>query len=252
MRVGLILIGDELLTGRRVDRHLPKVIEMLDVRGAELSWCRIVGDDAPLLTETLRQTFAGDDLVFSFGGIGATPDDRTRQCAAMALGVSLVRHPQAAALLEGKFGERAYPHRIKMADLPAGADLIPNPYNGVPGFSVDRHYFVPGFPEMAWPMVQWVLDTHYSEYWRERIRPAQHLLRVYGVAESEMVALMEEVAGAFPEVKVSSLPHLAGPASYIEFGLRGAPPSAAAAAGLFKSRLDDQGIRWSAPQGARH
>jgi molybdopterin-biosynthesis enzyme MoeA-like protein len=251
MRIGLILIGDELLTGRRVDRHLPKVIEMLDVRGGELSWCRIVGDDAPLLTETLRQTFASDDLVFAFGGIGATPDDRTRQCAAMALGVSLVRHRQAAALLEGKFGEHAYPHRIKMADLPAGADLIPNPYNGVPGFSVNRHYFVPGFPEMAWPMVQWVLDTHYSAYWRERIRPVQHLLRVYGVAESELVALMEEVAGAFPDIKVSSLPHLAGPASYIEFGLRGASPSVTAAAELFERRLDEQGIRWSAPQGKR-
>ena len=248
MRIGAILIGDELLTGRRVDRHLPKVIELLDARGAELSWCRMVGDDASLLAETLRQTFASGDLVFSFGGIGATPDDRTRQSAATALGTALVRHPQAAELLERKFGKQAHPYRIRMADLPEGANLIPNPYNGVPGFSVDHHYFLPGFPEMAWPMLQWVLDTRYGENWRERVRPAQHLIRVYGVSESEMVSLMEEVGGAFPDVKVSSLPHLAGAEPYIEFGLRGAPSSTAPAAELFTARLDEWGVRWLVEQ----
>lgn len=101
----------------------------------------------------------GDEII---GGIGATPDDLTRQCAAEAAGVPMERHPEALALIVEKFGEAAYAKRVLMADFPAGAGIIPNPYNRIPGFSLNRHYFLPGFPEMAWPMMEWVLDTHYA------------------------------------------------------------------------------------------
>ena len=161
MNFGAIIIGDELLSGKRQDRHFQHVIETLAQRGLELKWCRIIGDDPALIVETLRQTLPQDDIVFCFGGIGATPDDHTRQCAAQAAGVPLYRHPEAVAEIEARFGAEAYPRRILMADLPQGSRIIPNPFNRIPGFSLNHHHFLPGFPQMAWPMMDWVLDTLY-------------------------------------------------------------------------------------------
>ena len=105
--------------------------------------------------------------MFSFGGIGATPDDHTRQAAAAALGVPLERHPEAVAEIEARFGADAYPHRVLMAEFPAGASIIPNPFNRIAAFSVRDHHFLPGFPQMAWPMLDWVLATHYPDLVRE-------------------------------------------------------------------------------------
>ena len=90
---GLIIVGDEILSGKRADKHMPKVIELLAARGLALSWVRYVGDDRERITAALRDAFASGDVVFSCGGIGATPDDHTRQCAAAALGVELALHP---------------------------------------------------------------------------------------------------------------------------------------------------------------
>jgi molybdopterin-biosynthesis enzyme MoeA-like protein len=84
MNIGLIIVGDEILSGKRQDKHLAKVIELLAARGLALSWARYAGDDRPRITQDLRDAFAGGDLVFCCGGIGATPDDHTRQCAAAA------------------------------------------------------------------------------------------------------------------------------------------------------------------------
>ena len=97
---GLIIIGDEILSGKRADKHLPKVIELLQARGLSLAWARCIGDDRPRITAALRDAFDGTDVVFCCGGIGATPDDHTRQCAAAALGVELALHPQARELIE--------------------------------------------------------------------------------------------------------------------------------------------------------
>ncbi|MEO7244697.1 MAG: molybdopterin-binding protein, partial [Rubrivivax sp.] len=99
MNVGLVIVGDEILSGKRQDKHLAQVIALLAARGMALSWARYVGDDRPRITAALREAFASGDLVFCCGGIGATPDDHTRQCAAAALGRVLVLHPQARALI---------------------------------------------------------------------------------------------------------------------------------------------------------
>ena len=96
---GALIIGDEILSGRRVDKHLPKLIELLSERGLALSWAQHVGDDPVRITRMLSDAFASGDVVFSFGGIGATPDDHTRQCAAAALKQPLVLHPQAKVLI---------------------------------------------------------------------------------------------------------------------------------------------------------
>jgi molybdopterin-biosynthesis enzyme MoeA-like protein len=99
MKFGLIVIGDEILSGRRQDKHLPRAIEILAARGHELAWAQFIGDDRPRITAALKAAMASGDVVFSCGGIGATPDDHTRQCAARALGLPLALHPQAEDLI---------------------------------------------------------------------------------------------------------------------------------------------------------
>ena len=174
MDFGLIIIGDEILSGKRADKHMAKVIELLSQRGLALAWARYVGDERERITACLRDAFAGGDVVFSCGGIGATPDDHTRQCAAAALGRPLVLHPEARELILQRVREMAQQHgtpveenhpdtqrRLEMGVFPEGADIIPNPYNKIPGFAVGTVHFVPGFPVMAWPMIEWVLDQKY-------------------------------------------------------------------------------------------
>src|SRR5438128_2499099 len=164
MAIGLIIIGDEILSGKRADKHLPKVIELLSGRGLQLGWAEVIGDDRARITATLQRSFASGDIVFSCGGIGATPDDHTRQCAAAALGVPLVLQPEAREKIRERIADIARDngqtpdfdapenlHRLKMGEFPQGSTIIPNPYNKIPGFAIRNHYFVPGFPVMAWP-----------------------------------------------------------------------------------------------------
>ena len=112
-RFGLIVIGDEILSGRRTDKHLSKFIELLSERGLNLSWAKYVADDPAQITATLKESFAGGDVVFSTGGIGATPDDHTRQCAALALGTKTELHPSAQELIAGRIQSMAEGDPIK-------------------------------------------------------------------------------------------------------------------------------------------
>ncbi len=235
MKVGLILIGDELLSGLRQDKHLPHVMNLLKARGLPLAWVRMIGDDWNLLLQTLQETFQSADIVFSFGGIGATPDDLTRQAAAAASGVRLLRHPQAVALIEGRFGADAYPNRIRMSELPDGASLIPNPINQIPGFKLQHHHFVPGFPNMAWPMVEWALDTHYHQHF-ELSPPVEHRWLLQNVHESELIPMMEELLQTFPSVGLSSLPSTSE-RRQIDFGLKGKAADVQIAGAWFEARM---------------
>jgi molybdopterin-biosynthesis enzyme MoeA-like protein len=214
---GLILIGDEILFGQRQDRHFDHFRQRLTARGLRLSRCWLLPDEAETLTSHLRFSMQTGLPVFVCGGIGATPDDLTRSCAAQAAELPLERHPEAAALIEARFGEAAYPTRIRMADLPAGCDLIPNPHNRIPGFTLGRHHFLPGFPEMAWPMADWVLDSLYPV---EQSAIQEASLQVVDRPESALVPLMEAFQGRFPGLKLYSLPRLGKPPE-IELGLRG-------------------------------
>lgn len=223
--IGAFIIGDELLTGKRADKHLPHLIATLGARGLVLDYVHLVGDDRGRLTALLRDSFARGDLVFSFGGIGATPDDHTRQAAAAALGLPLVAHPEAVAGIVARFGAEAYPHRVLMAEFPQGATIIPNPVNNVAAFSIRDHHFVPGFPQMAWPMLDWVLATHYPALKRE---PAvERMVIVWDAGESQLLPLMNENVARFPQVRLFSLPSFVGDGQRrrIELGVRG--PAAA-------------------------
>ncbi len=245
---GLIVIGDEILSGKRTDKHLPKVIEMLGARGLSLGWAEYVGDSPARITAALQRALASGDTVFSTGGIGATPDDHTRQCAARALGVEMALHPQAGALIRERMQdiarERGEPyepdrpdnsHRLNMGVFPVGAQIIPNPYNKIAGFSCagpggGMVHFVPGFPVMAWPMLEWVLDTHYPHLFRAGAWIEQSVI-VFGAMEATLTPLMEAIEREHPGVKVFSLPSVDHPqyGRHIELGVKGDPVDTARA-----------------------
>lgn len=267
---GLIIIGDEILSGKRADKHLPKVIELLGARGLPLSYAEYVGDDPVRITATLARAFSAareaGDVVFCTGGIGATPDDHTRQCAARALGVELMLHPEARALIMQRMQDVAREqgvvyepdrndniHRLNMGVFPMGAQIIPNPYNKIPGFfhvverlsgtgpsegarappaGSDPHavaerggvYFVPGFPVMAWPMIEWVLDHCYAPLHQKSAQIEKSVI-VPGAMEATLTPLMLAIEAAHAGVKVFSLPSVDHPeyGRHIELGVKGAP-----------------------------
>ncbi len=206
MQIGLIIIGDEVISGKRQDKHLAQANELLKPRGLQISWVRIVGDEPNLLQQTLEQTFDSGAVVFCFGGIGATPDDRTRQCAAAALGLPIEPHPEGVAEIEAQFGEDAYPQRIKMAEYPEGAAIIPNFYNRVPGFSIKDHHFMPGFPMMAKPMMEWVLNQYYSQNYQSPT--IEKGIKLINGQESEWVEFMQTFEKQFPQLRLFSLPSI--------------------------------------------
>jgi molybdopterin-biosynthesis enzyme MoeA-like protein len=261
MNFGLIIIGDEILSGKRTDKHLPKVIELLAARGLSLAWARYVGDEPARITADLAFAFASGDIVFSCGGIGATPDDHTRQCAAAALGVSLALQPEARDLVIERMRDVAREqgktfdperddnrHRLNMAVFPEGAEIIPNPYNKIAGFAVRRNgagvFFVPGFPVMAWPMIEWVLDTHFLHLHVARETRERSVI-VFGAMEAALTPLMEEIEAGFPGIKVFSLPSVDHPewGRHIELGVKGEPGSLVAAFARLVDGLKQQDAR---------
>ena len=282
---GLIIIGDEILSGKRLDKHLPKIIELLAARGLSLAYAEYVGDDPERITATLKRAFSASratgDVVFSTGGIGATPDDHTRQCAAKALGVELALHPEAKRLIEERIRDTAKEqgaayepdrhdnlHRLNMGVFPVGAQIIPNPYNKIPGFSCfvergeeggaqpavppgqpgpqdrlrriagaaapsggsDSHavgergglHFLPGFPVMAWPMIEWVLDHHYAHL-HQTSGAVEKSVIVMGSMEATLTPLMLTIEAEHAGVKVFSLPSVDHPqyGRHIELGVKG-------------------------------
>jgi molybdopterin-biosynthesis enzyme MoeA-like protein len=257
MNFGLIIIGDEILSGKRQDKHLPKVIELLAARGLALSWARYVGDERERIIATLRDAFTSGDVVFSCGGIGATPDDHTRQCAAAASGRPLVLHEGAKALILERMrdvaAEQGLPyepdrddnvHRLNMGVFPQGAELIPNPYNKIPGFAVEQVFFVPGFPVMAHPMIEWVLDRHFAHLHGHH-RQAERSVIVFGAMEATLTPLMEAVEARFSGVKVFSLPSVDHPqwGRHIELGVKGVEAEIPAAYQMLREGLVEAGAQ---------
>jgi len=240
---GAFIIGDEIIVGKRQDKHLTFLIGALAKRGLRLSWAQYLGDEPARLTAALKASFAAKDVAFSFGGIGATPDDHTRQCAAAALGVGLKLHPDAEREIRGRFGGETTPERLAMGEFPAGAKIIPNPVNRIPGFTLADHHFVPGFPQMAWPMVEWVLDTRYRDRFDSQ-KWGEGSILVFEAGESQLIPAMKAVEAAFPSIKVFSLPSMGqdGSRIHVELGVRGEPSQVAAAMDALRQAVGKAGF----------
>lgn len=269
LRIGLVIVGDEILSGKRQDKHLAKVIELLNARGLALSWAEYAGDDRDALIALYRRTFAltaaGGHLVLSCGGIGSTPDDHTRQAAAAALGLPVVLHPEAGLLITERCRQMAREgrgsadmttaenrQRLTMGEFPQGCAILPNPFNQIPGFGIRDHWFMPGFPVMAWPMIEWVLDTHHRDAFGSAVI-AERSLVVYETAESLLVPLMVDVEARYAPVKAFSLPSVGDGADgrirrrHIELGVKGPPDLVPAAFDALCRGVQSLGAEFETP-----
>ncbi len=248
MGFGAIIIGDEIIRGKRADRHFAKTIELLALRGLHLDWSAYLGDDPKRLAETLSLSLKTQDVVFCFGGIGVTPDDHTRQAAAAAAGVPLALHPDAAAEIRARFaatGTEVTKERLQLGEFPVGSRIVPNPFNRIPGFSFGDHHFFPGFPQMAHPMLEWVLDTYYRERFHA-VPEAEQAIIVWEGNEGALLGLMRDVEAGYPGVSVFSLPSF-GNASirrHIELGVRGDPSQVPGAMVAIRTEVSRLGFQW--------
>ena len=268
---GLVIVGDEILSGKRADKHLPKVIELLAARGLQLAYADYVGDDPARITAALARAFAAarTPATWCFPAAASAPRRTTTRASApprrWAWTWRCIRRPkrlirermQDVAREQGVPYEPDRPdniHRLNMGVFPEGAAIIPNPYNKIPGFRVQAGagavHFVPGFPVMAWPMIEWVLDTHYGHLHQKSAYRKSVI--VMGSMEAALTPLMEAIEAGHRGVKVFSLPSVDHPeyGRHIDLGVKGAPEAVNAAfpallAGLhsFNAKLGPELVR---------
>ncbi len=236
-----VIIGTEILNGRRTDKHFPFVREALAKRGHTLFASLTVKDDRELIERTFGMVRSDPAAVmFSFGGIGSTPDDLTREIAAKVFtGKPLRRHEAFERDILERFGDEAYPHRIHMADLPEGAGLLKNPVNNMSGFYLrERYFFVPGFPEMAHPMIEEALERFYPEAKR-----SHRLTLTAQTSENTLIDIMKRMPDT---VEFSSLPMLRNGTPTVEISVAGVRKEAVEAAfEAFTRFLDEHRIPYT-------
>lgn len=251
---GLVVIGDEIISGKRQDRHLAHLAGLMAARGLRFSWVEYHGDDRKRLAATFRRHHERGDVVFSCGGIGNTPDDHTRQAAALAFECSLAVHPQAVSEMKIRFGDEITPERLLLATFPEGSSIIPNPFNRIAGFSIHSHWFVPGFPQMAWPMLEWVLDTHYREFFsRQSVVDKAFLLTGDCAYESALLDLMQDIVRNFPDLRLFSLPSIGSDLTrrHLELGVEGEEKRVNEAMEIIRQEVEGRGITWRWRDGMR-
>lgn len=237
---GLIVVGNEILDGRNRDAHFDAVSVILCDRNLSLAWALYLPDEKSTLTWHLKWAFEQRTPFFCCGGIGSTPDDLTRDCAAKALGVPLKHHPEGVRIIKERFEGGATKHRLLMVKFPRGAELVPNPINRVPGFMIRNGYFVPGFPSMAHPMIRWVLDTLYVP---GRARKSASLL-LPRTREADLCYIMEGFVKTHPKLNFSSLPAFAKDGPQVRLGISGLPHDVTRGLRDLKATLRSEGIRW--------
>ncbi len=202
-RVGLVVLGDEVLRGEIREANLAFLIPLLNEWGAEVTLCAILPDDAETVERHLRIYRRETDLLVLTGGIGPTPDDITRDAVARTAGVPLVVHPDAKATLEAYYGDRITPDRLLMAQVPEGAVLIPNPVSAAPGFYIDGIAAFPGIPRLLREMFGWIRPFVEG--------PRRCRVTLYSKApESAYAGIMREAMGEFRDVSVGSYPMAEG------------------------------------------
>lgn len=209
-----VIIGTEILNNRRQDKHFSFVRDELAKYGHELFSSFIIKDDKELMTQTYKMIKEDPNaVIFSFGGIGSTPDDLTREIAAKVFtNFPLIVHEKFLSDIIQKFGENSYPHRIHMAELPLNAELIFNPINNMSGFSLEnRFFFVPGFPSMSHPMIADVIKKHFNN------APTKYRQTLYAhTSEETLIDMMQKLPA---EIDLSCLPMFVDQKPHVELSL---------------------------------
>ena len=237
---GLIIIGNEILNGRRQDSHFATALKELSQRNLKLEFALTIPDDVDTIQQQLKWAFAGTVPFFCCGGIGATPDDLTRECAAAAVGVCIERHAVGEAILRKRWGVDATESRLRMIDFPAGSVLIPNPFNQIPGFRLKQGHFLPGFPEMAHPMMRWILDSWYDP----GLPTVRKTLVLPGASEADLSGIMERFVAMYPDLSFSSLPRFVGTSTELHLSIRGVSSEVDKGIEELKQMLGENGVEF--------
>ena len=223
----VLIIGDEVLSGRTQDTNLNTIARFLAALGIDLLEARTVGDRKSQIVEALNALRAGHDYVFTTGGIGPTHDDITADAVATAFGVALPEHPDAVEILQRRYGDDFNAARRRMARIPAGASLIANPVTDAPGFQLDNVFVMAGVPAIMQGMLDDVAP-------RLKTGAVVHsgTLKVSGVGEGTVAEILAEAARANRALSFGSYPFGAGTQGEIGTNLvvRGQDESAVAAA----------------------
>ena len=199
-----VIIGTELLNGRRNDAHFAFLNKQLLDRGWTHKASFVIEDDTNLMKNIFKLIKEDENSVmFCFGGIGATPDDYTRELAAEVFTDSKMEyHKKAKELILNQFGDESYPYRIEMSHLPINAKLLKNVVNNVPGFYLeDRFFFTPGFPSMSQSMIIEALEKYYN---KNHILTFRKSITIF-TGENEIIEFMEDLPST---IEASSLPKL--------------------------------------------
>jgi molybdenum cofactor synthesis domain-containing protein len=198
----LIVIGDEILSGRTHDKNIAQVASWLGVQGIRLKEVRVVADETPAIVEAVNLLRTRNDYLFTTGGIGPTHDDITVDAIAEALGVGVIVHPDARTILEGYYESRGGLNdaRLRMARVPEGADLIPNRYTGAPGIRVENLFIMAGVPSITAGM----LDALTGQL--EGGAPLMSETLGCWVAESEVAELLRKTEQDHETCQIGSYP----------------------------------------------
>lgn len=201
-KAALLVIGDEILSGRTQDKNIAQVATWLGVQGIRLSEVRVVADDTAAIVEAVNTLRARNDYLFTTGGIGPTHDDITVDAVAEALGVEVVIHPEARAILERYYESRGGLNeaRLRMARVPDGAELIRNRMSGAPGIQIGNVFLMAGVPSITAGMLDALTGS------LEGGLPLLSETVGSWVAESEVADLLRETERAHEGVAIGSYP----------------------------------------------
>lgn len=204
----VLIIGDEILSGRTQDVNLNAIARYLATYGVDVAEARVVGDVGAEIVEAINALRGRYDYLFTTGGIGPTHDDITADCVAAAFGVALYEHPDILAMMQGRWGEDLNAARRRMARVPEGGVLVKNPVNGPPGFSIGNVFVLAGVPQIMRGMLEDI-----GPRLKTGAVVIARTVRVDGSGEGAIAAPLEAVAKAHPALSLGSYPFFS-PAGY--------------------------------------
>ncbi|HEU4810181.1 MAG TPA: molybdopterin-binding protein [Sphingomicrobium sp.] len=236
----LVVIGDEILSGRTEDKNIAQVARWLNEQGIRLAEVRVVPDETSAIVEAVNALRPDHDYLFTTGGIGPTHDDITIDSIATAFGMPVIVHPEARRILEEYYRDRPLgltEARLRMARVPAGAELIPNPTSGAPGVRIGNVYILAGIPNVAKAML---------EALEGRIEGGDPMVsvtvRAYA-AESDVAELLKAVQDDHPGVSIGSYPFYRQSKYGADFVVRSDDGKLAnACAQVLRKRLEAAGV----------